>query len=390
MVAPRLVNRSSLLSLVALLQAIAGVRVVWRLARTAHGERIMTREAPVTGERVTVILPVLNERARLGPCLDGLVAQPGEVAEMLVIDGGSRDGTQELIAAYARLDRRVRLVDAAPVPPGENGKAHGLQVGLEQAEPASAWVLTIDADVRPNPALARSLLAHACRTGAAMVSIATEQRLSGAAEGLVHPALLATLVYRFGIPGHATRRVGEVQANGQCCLVRREPLEAGGGFRVGKGSVCEDVTMARMVAANGHLVGFYEAPGLATVEMYEGWRDAWRNWTRSLPMRDQYAGFSGWLGLAEIVLAQGLPLPLALGLRWLAPTRRLVIGLNIGLLMMRIGVLAGMARAYPNRPWTYWLSPLSDLPAAVQLWRSAVRRRHAWRGRTLIRGHEGM
>src|SRR5687767_12558218 len=99
MVAPRLVNRSSLLSLVALLQAIAGVRVAWRLARTAHGERIMTREAPAPGERVTVILPVLNERARLGPCLDGLVAQPGEVAEMLVIDGGSRDGTQELIAA---------------------------------------------------------------------------------------------------------------------------------------------------------------------------------------------------------------------------------------------------------------------------------------------------
>ena len=54
--------------------------------------------------------------------------------------------------------------------------------------------------------------------------------LSGTAEGIVHPALLTTLVYRFGIPGHVTRRVAEVQANGQCALYRCEPLECSGGL----------------------------------------------------------------------------------------------------------------------------------------------------------------
>ncbi len=381
---PGRMSRAQLLAVLGVLQAVVGARVAWRLARTAGGQRIARSDRPAPGERITVIVPVLNERNRLGPCLDGLIAQPQEVAEILVVDGGSGDGTQELAASYRRRDARVRLVDARPVPPDWNGKAYGLQSGLETADPASTWVLTIDADVRPGPALTRSLLAHVGGSGAAAVSVATEQRLSGAAEGLVHPALLATLVYRFGIPGQTTRRVPEVQANGQCSLYRRESLAAIGGFRAGKGSVCEDVTVARALAASGHPVGFHEADGLVTAEMYADWRDAWQNWTRSLPMRDRFSGASGWAGLVEVALVQALPLPLLLAARRWAPGP-LVVALNAGLFMMRLGVLVGTARAYPTRPWTYWLSPLVDLPAAVQLWRSALRRNHAWRGRTLVR-----
>jgi hypothetical protein len=37
-----------------------------------------------------------------------------------------------------------------------------------------------------------------------------------------------------------------------------------------------------------------------------------------------------------------------------------------------------------QRPWTYWLSPLADLPVALALFVSALRRRHTWRGRELL------
>src|SRR5690349_12874738 len=81
------------------------------------------------------------------------------------------------------------------------------------------WILTIDADVHPSPALARSLLATAKERNLRMLSVATTQRLSGVAEGLLHPALLATLVYRFGRPGGSTRSPSGAIANGQCCLI---------------------------------------------------------------------------------------------------------------------------------------------------------------------------
>ena len=50
----------------------------------------------------------------------------------------------------------------------------------------------------------------------------------------------------------------------------------------------------------------------------------------------------------------------------------------------RAGVLVGTVRVYRSVPWSYWLSPLCDLPAAVQLWRSLLHRRHTWRGRVLV------
>jgi dolichol-phosphate mannosyltransferase len=379
-------NLARFFAVLAAMQTLAGIRVVLRLAQTVRGERIEVADAPLPGERVTVVVPVLNERGRLGPCLAGLIAQPSEVAEILVVDGGSSDGTQDLVSTFAARDGRIRMVDASPIPAGWNGKAHGLQVGLDHADPCSAWILTVDADVSPAPDLIRSLLSHAVRSEVAAVSIATTQRLSGDAEGVIHPALLTTLVYRFGIPGHTTRRVAAVQANGQCALYWREPLERSGGFTTARASVCEDVTVARALASNGYAVGFHESDGLASVDMYTSWSDAWTNWTRSLPLRDRYAGHAGWLGLTEVALAQALPLPLLLMLWPSVPRPRFALAINGLLVVVRLGVLGGTARAYEWRPWTYWLSPLADLPVAVQLWRNALQRRHVWRGRILVRG----
>lgn len=368
--------------LLLLVQAVAGLRVMARLLASGRGQRIGGAQPGLVPERgVSVIVPVLDEARRLPACLDGLSALGPEVAEIVVVDGGSRDGTADVARAYAARDPRVRLVETGPIPDGWNGKACGLEVGLQRADPSTRWLLTIDADVSVQPALARSLVAHACRYGVPALSVATLQVLSGAAEALVHPALLTTLVYRFGIPGHATRDPSVVQANGQCCLIRRDVLQSVGGFRVARASLCEDVTLARTLAAAGVPVGFYETDGLVATAMYGGVRQALAGWTRSLPLRDEHFGIGGWFGLVELVLAQAMPLPIVGALllvrRWGALGR-----LNGLLLLVRLGVLGGTARAYPKRPITYWLSPLFDMLVVPAIVASARRRRHTWRGRT--------
>jgi dolichol-phosphate mannosyltransferase len=368
--------------LMASIQTALGVRVVWRLWRTGREVPIRAVLPPaIEPGAVAVVVPVLNEAHRLAACLDGLLAHGTEVGEMLIVDGGSTDGTRDLVRAYARRDGRLMLVEAGPAPDDWNGKVWGLHVGERAVASAAEWLLTLDADVRPAAALARSLVGRADRRGLRLLSVATAQRLSGAIEGLLHPALLATLVYRFGRPGGATRTPSGALANGQCCLIRRDLLHELGGFQTLRDSLCEDVTLARLAARAGDAVGFYEVDGLIDVAMYADWRDAWQNWPRSLATRDAHFGAAGWLGLLEVLLVQALPLLLLL-IRW--PTggpRRL----NLFLLAVRLGMLVGMARAYPARPWTYWLSPVIDLPAAFALWRSALRRRHAWRGQTYAR-----
>lgn len=377
--------RSRLSTAVVAIQALLGARVFLRFLRTAGGGRIAALAAlPAGGDRLAVIVPVLDEVDRLAPCLDGLLAQGPEVAEILVLDGGSADGTRDLVRRYIARDRRVRLVDAGPVPPQWNGKAWGLQAGLLGMCRDVPWVLMVDADVRPAPLLARSLLAHAQRTGLAALSVATRQELAGLGDALLHPALLTTLVYRFGLPGHSSRSLSRVQANGQCFLARRDVLVHTGAVAVARTSRCEDVTMARCLARAGWAVGFYEGDDLVRVQMYAGWRDTMRNWPRSLPLLDQYRRSGAVAGLVEVTLVQALPLPMtvvlaARGPRWMLLT-------NLVLTLARLGVLAGTARAYRRPPWSYWLSPLCDLPATLLIWRSLLRRRHTWRGRVLVSG----
>jgi dolichol-phosphate mannosyltransferase len=377
---------SVLLALLLALQLALACRVARRLLRTAGGPRIATSTAPAA-LRVSVLVPVLNEERRLRTCLAGAIAQPREVIEILVIDGGSHDGTRAVVAECAAVDPRVRLVDASPVPADWTGKAWGLECGLRATAADVDAVLCLDADVRAAPALSRSLLAHLRQSGVAALSVATRQRLASAADALLHPSLLATLVYRFGIPGTATARPGRVQANGQCFIAWREPLRRCNAVRAAQGSLCEDVTIARCLAAAGERVGFYEAGDLVEAQMYEGWREAWRNWPRSLPMCDQYFGAPEALGLVEVALVQAGAVPAALlALAMAAPVW--AIAAASAMVALRAGVLIGMARAYTARPWTYWLSPLTDLPVAGALLWSVLHPRHRWRGRGYIRtGH---
>lgn len=75
---------------------------------------------------VSVVLPTLNERPYIRDCLDSLLSQdhPGLV-EILVCDGGSTDGTREIVAAAPA---PVRLVEN----PGVTAAA-GMNAGIAAA-----------------------------------------------------------------------------------------------------------------------------------------------------------------------------------------------------------------------------------------------------------------
>jgi dolichol-phosphate mannosyltransferase len=377
---------TGLLALLALAQLVLAARVCMRFLKTAGGTRIAACEE-ASPERISILLPVLDEEQRIAACLAGAVAQPEEVVEILVVDGGSRDATRAVVEKFAARDARVRWVDASPVPASWTGKIWGLSFGL-LASSESDWILCLDADVKPPPGLARSLLAHARRVGVGAFSTATSQKLSGAVQGLLHPSLLTTLVYRFGSPGHAVCETGRVQANGQCFFARRELMLRTGAFEAARDSLCEDITVARRIAETGEPVGFYESDVPVEASMYEDAREAWRNWPRSLPMRDRYFGAREAAGLAEVALVQALPLPLLL-LGAVLGAAPWLLTLEAMLFATRLGVLAGTARAYAARPFLYWLSPLADVPVALRLVQSTLQRRHVWRGRTYLRGSHG-
>ena len=371
------------LVLVVLLEAVAAARAALRMLRTAGGTPLRRAGAPAEGT-IAAIVPTLNEERRLGAALDALAACGPELAEIVVVDGGSTDATREVVAAAALRDRRVRFVDAAPVPSGWNGKAWNLDCGLRATR--APWLATIDADARIGASLLGDAVARAEHDGLAALSVATRQLLAGSGAALLHPALLTTLVYRAGLPNVTSADPSRVQANGQVFVGRRDALAAADAFRAARTSRCEDVTVARVLARHGARVGFFE--GDAVVRMHASWRDCAANWPRSLTLRDAFVSPRRLaLALAELLLAQALPLPtlvalLVLGAR--VPFAPLATACAAGAVMIRLGVLAGTRRAYVAPPAWYWISPLADLPAVALLIVSALRRTHRWRGRVLV------
>jgi len=72
---------------------------------------------------VAVIVPVLDERARIPPLVDALVIDPG-AARVVVVDGGSTDGTREWLHARARQSTgRLSVLD------GPRGRAQQMNLG---------------------------------------------------------------------------------------------------------------------------------------------------------------------------------------------------------------------------------------------------------------------
>lgn len=62
---------------------------------------------------VSIIIPMRNEEAFVGRCLDSILPQLAEVpqVEVFCVDGASTDRTRQIVLEYAAGDRRVKLID---------------------------------------------------------------------------------------------------------------------------------------------------------------------------------------------------------------------------------------------------------------------------------------
>ncbi len=341
--------------------------------------------------QVSILVPTLNEAARITPCLKGLSRQGYEVREILIIDSASQDGTPDLVKQMGQRDPRFRLLQDDQLPPNWIGRPWALHTGFLASSEQSAWILGIDADTEPDPGLVASLLQVATAKGYDLISLSPRFILKSAGEIWLQPALLMTLVYRFGPPGESVSPPERVMANGQCFLCRRSVLAQVGGYSSAGQSFCDDVTLARQIARSGYKVGFLDGSSVLKVRMYEGMAETWREWGRSLDLKDATTLAQTWGDWLFLLLVQGLPLPLLLLLSGAIAgghsplTIQLAWGLNLLLLLIRLGLTGAIAGAYDlskaRFSWFFWLSPLADPLAVVRIGLSSLRVPTVWRGR---------
>lgn len=98
------------------------------------------RGSHLRGQRVSVVIPVRNEAAKIRGCIEGILGQTVPVEEIVVLDSGSTDGTLEILLGYSR----VRVL---PIAPEKFNHGETRNTGVLAA--CGDWVVLTVGDARP-------------------------------------------------------------------------------------------------------------------------------------------------------------------------------------------------------------------------------------------------
>lgn len=299
----------------------------------------MTDKTPL----VTIAIPCLDEARFIERCVRGALDQkyPQDRLEVLVADGGSRDGTRELLAKLARVEPRLRFIDN----PGRI-QARGMNEILRAAR--GSVIVRLDAHSDYAPDYVAQCVAELQRTGADNVGGAQRAQ---AATPFQH-SLCAALESPLGVGGAAYRspdREGYVDTV-FCGAFPRSVFERVGLYDAGA-AINEDAELnERITAAGGRI---YLSPRI--VAHYHP-RDSAR------ALAKQYFRYGQ--GRARTII-KGRRLP---RLRNVGPFLAVVAG-------------AALLAAAPRSPFTWGLFGLYALATGVEAARVARARPEA---RTLV------
>jgi succinoglycan biosynthesis protein ExoA len=149
---------------------------------------------------VSVLVPVLDEAAHVGVTVPAVLGgdYPSDRLEVLVIDGGSQDGTRDIVNRIVARDPRVRLLDNP-----DRTTSAGLNIGWRAAR--GEVIVRMDGHCRPAPDYVRACVAALDRTGAWCVG----GHMVGLGETPFGTAVAAAQATRLGAGDAAYRLGGE-------------------------------------------------------------------------------------------------------------------------------------------------------------------------------------
>lgn len=235
---------------------------------------------------VSILVPARNEEQVIEACVRSLIAQTYEPFEVLVLNDHSTDATsmlvQKIIAELPPGQQgRLRLLQGETLPVGWVGKNFACRQLAQQAQ--GSYLLFTDADTQHAPDMLTAVITGMQAYNVSLLTAQPEHVLGSLGECLIVPLLNFTiftllpvaLIPRRPEPSLAT-------GNGQLFCFERAAYSAIGGHERVKGSILEDVLLARATKAAGYRMIFVDALQLVRCRMYHSFADVWSGFSKNL------------------------------------------------------------------------------------------------------------
>src|SRR2546427_3640067 len=225
---------------------------------------------------VSIILPVRNQARTVGECVRSLVGLEYPNKEIIVVDGGSTDGTRELVKKFAH---EITLVAEEPLPVSWVGKNWACHIGYKKSR--GELLLFTDGDsVHATDSLARSVN-YLQFENVDLVTLAPGTILRTFGERLLQPPIFLLIMILVG--GKLVNDDNRQNAigNGQYMLFRREAYEKIGGHYAVRDKIIEDYSLGRLLKRAGMRLRFVTASDALGVRMYANLGEIWRGWRKN-------------------------------------------------------------------------------------------------------------
>lgn len=178
-------------------------------------------------KRILLVVPTLDEAATIEACLASLLPNSPELmaAECLIVDGGSRDGTQEIISRLAAQDARIHLIEN---PHGEQASA--VNIGAQRGGPERDILIRCDAHALYPKNFVLSVARQLIETGAdsVVVPMDASPREGGPAFAEANAFIVDTPLGSGGAAHRGGHQAGWIDHGHHAAFVRSRFLSLGG------------------------------------------------------------------------------------------------------------------------------------------------------------------
>lgn len=176
------------------------------------------------GEKAFAVIPCLNEARHIEALINQLLADSAWDDPLIVVaDGGSTDGSREIVRRIASRDPRVRLMHNP-----KQLQSAGVNLAARSHGAGRRWLVRVDAHAAYPANFVSGLVSEARRVGAASVVVAMHTRGAGGFQSAAATAQ-NSMLGAGGAPHRMGRRSGWVD-HGHHALLELERFLAIGGY----------------------------------------------------------------------------------------------------------------------------------------------------------------